>query len=405
MRRKIARVFGVTLLLLSFFFLWGSKEIPVKAADIAENEKAEYEAETEYEETEAGDVRTYMEEKLEFDDINRELEGLFPDEKLDFGETVLQILSGDLSVSADLLKRLCADQLTYAFQVNRESLIHMLLIALIAAIFTKFADVFDSRQISDISFYILYMLMIALCLNAFQSAAEWTEDGIRLLADFMQALCPVYFLAVSLAKGSVTAAAFYNLILLLIFLIELLIIGFLLPVIHIYMMMKVLNYLSEEEYLSRFTELIETVVSWTLKTMLACVIGLNTIQGLIMPAVDSVKRSAVARGVEAIPGIGDAVSGTAEVILGTAVVVKNGVGVAGAVICFALCLAPLIQIGVMVLFYKLAAALVQPVADKRLTGCIGGMADGCQLLMRMIFTAGILFLITIAIVAATTSSV
>lgn len=171
------------------------------------------------------------------------------------------------------------------------------------------------------------------------------------------------------------------------------------------MMMKVLNYLSEEEYLSRFTELIETVVSWTLKTMLACVIGLNTIQGLIMPAVDSVKRSAVARGVEAIPGIGDAVSGTAEVILGTAVVVKNGVGAAGAVICFALCLAPLIQIGVMVLFYKLAAALVQPVADKRLTGCIGGMADGCQLLMRMIFTAGILFLITIAIVAATTSSV
>ena len=90
MRRKIARVFGVTLLLLSFFFLWGSKEIPVKAADIAENEKAEYEAETEYEETEAGDVRAYMEEKLEFDDINRELEGLFPDEKLDFGETVLQ---------------------------------------------------------------------------------------------------------------------------------------------------------------------------------------------------------------------------------------------------------------------------------------------------------------------------
>ena len=95
MRRKIARVFGVTLLLLSFFFLWGSKEISVRAADIAENEKAEYEAETEYEETEAGDVRAYMEEKLEFDDINRELEGLFPDEKLDFGETVLQILSGD----------------------------------------------------------------------------------------------------------------------------------------------------------------------------------------------------------------------------------------------------------------------------------------------------------------------
>lgn len=396
MKRQAARIVYIVVFLFVILCLWGRKEIQAKAADSMENEKSESVNED--------DIKAYM-EGLEFDDIDKELEELFPDEKMDFGETVGQILSGDLSGSADLLKRLCADQLTYAFRVNKDSLIQMLLIALIAAIFTKFADVFYSRQISDISFYILYMLMIALCLNAFQSAAKWTEDGIRLLIDFMKALCPVYFVAVSVSKGSITAAAFYNLILFLICLIELLIVSFLLPVVHIYMMMKVLDYLSEEEYLSRFTELIETVVSWTLKTLLACVIGLNTIQGLIMPAVDSVKRNAVAKGVEAIPGIGDAVSGTGEVILGTAVVVKNGVGVAGAIICFALCIAPLVQIGVMVLFYKLSAALVQPVADKRLTGCIGGMAEGCQLLMRMIFTSGLLFLLTIAIVAATTSSV
>lgn len=396
MKRQAARIVYIVVFLFVILCLWGRKEIQAEAADPMENEKSESVNED--------DIKAYM-EGLEFDDIDKELEELFPDEKMDFGETVGQILSGDLSGSADLLKRLCADQLTYAFRVNKDSLIHMLLIALIAAIFTKFADVFYSRQISDISFYILYMLMIALCLNAFQSAAKWTEDGIRFLIDFMKALCPVYFVAVSVSKGSITAAAFYNLILFLICLIELLIVSFLLPVVHIYMMMKVLDYLSEEEYLSRFTELIETVVSWTLKTLLACVIGLNTIQGLIMPAVDSVKRSAVAKGVEAIPGIGDAVSGTGEVILGTAVVVKNGVGVAGAIICFALCIAPLVQIGVMVLFYRLSAALVQPVADKRLTGCIGGMAEGCQLLMRMIFTSGLLFLLTIAIVAATTSSV
>lgn len=405
MRGKWAALAGAAVILLGVLGLWMGKGMEALAWDTKNATGGIREEETEDVRKTASQAEDLMEEKLDFGGIDRELEELFPEEKMDFGETVSQILSGDLSVSADLLKRLCADQITYAFRVNKESLVHMLLIALIAAVFARFADVFQSRQISDISFYILYMLMIALCLNAFRSAAQWTEEGIRLLSDFMKALCPVYFLAVSVAKGSITAAAFYNLILFLIFLIELLIVNFLLPVVHIYMMMKVLNYLSEEEYLSRFTELIETVVSWTLKTLLACVIGLNTIQGLIMPAIDSVKRSAVARGVEAIPGIGDAVSGTAEVVLGTAVVVKNGVGVAGAVICFALCIAPLLQIGIMVLFYKLAAALVQPVADKRLTGCIGGMADGCQLLMRMIFTAGVLFLITIAIVAATTSSV
>ena len=65
MRRKIARVFGVTLLLLSFLFLWGSKEIPVKAADIAENEKAEGNA----------DANTSEEPSDEAEEANETAEG------------------------------------------------------------------------------------------------------------------------------------------------------------------------------------------------------------------------------------------------------------------------------------------------------------------------------------------
>ena len=270
---------------------------------------------------EPGQAEELLEEELDLDNINETLAEIFPEEKLDFGETVRAVITGDLSVSADLLGRLISDQLFHALEVNRESLIHMLLIAVVAAMFANFADVFQARQISEISFYILYMLMIALCLGAFQSAAAWVEDGISLLTGFMKALCPVYFIAVSLAKGSMTAAAFYNLALLVILLVEVFMGKLLLPALHVYMMIKVLNYLSQEEYLSRLIELMETLVSWTLKTLLALVIGLNTIQGLLAPAVDSVKRSVLTRGVEAIPGVGDAIGGTAEVILGTAVVV------------------------------------------------------------------------------------
>ena len=101
-----------------------------------------------------------LEEELDFDAINETLEEIFPEEKMDFGETVRSIVTGDLSVSVDLLGQLLSDQLFYALQVNRESLVHMLLIAVIAAMFTNFADVFQARQISEISFYVLYMLLI-----------------------------------------------------------------------------------------------------------------------------------------------------------------------------------------------------------------------------------------------------
>lgn len=341
----------------------------------------------------------------DFEEVDESLKELFPQEKLDFKETLMEILAGDTKFTAKLLNRLVSDQIGYAFRSCRTNLVHILLIAIIAAVFSNFSNVFQNRQISEVSFYVLYLLLIALCLNSFQAVMEWVSGGIEDLTSFMSVFCPLYFLAAAVAKGSVTAVAFYNLVLFLIYLVELLILSFLLPVIHIYIMVKVLNFLSAEDYLSKFAELIETGVSWVLKTLLGCIVGLNIIQGLISPAIDTVKRSAVTRGAEAIPGIGDAIGGVAEVALGTAVLVKNGIGMTGAVICLAICIVPLVQIGCIVLLYKLAAAVIQPVSDKRIIGCIESVGDGCRLLMRVVFTTGLLFLLTIVIVTAVTSSV
>lgn len=342
---------------------------------------------------------------FEFGDMDEELRELFPKERFRFEDALTGVLSGDYEFTGKLLKRLVSDQLTYAFRSCRENLIHILLIAVIAAVFHNFSNVFQSRQISEVSFYILYLLLIALCLNSFEVLTDWVEGGIKSLTGFMGVFCPLYFAAVSVAKGSVTAVAFYNLVLFLIFLVELLIVKFLLPLIHIYMMVKVLNFLSPEEYLSKSAELLGTLTAWILKTLLACIIGLNVIQSLINPAIDSVKQSVVTRGAEAIPGIGDALGGVTEVALGTAVLVKNGVGMTGAVICIALCVLPLLQIGCIVLMYKLAAALIQPVSDKRIVGCVESVGDGGRLLMQTVFTVGLLFLLTIVIVAASTGKV
>lgn len=343
--------------------------------------------------------------QFDYDDMNQVLKDLFPEEKMDFKETVLDVLSGEQKVSAELLWQLASDQLAGAFIGSRRNLIHILVIALIAAVFHNFSSVFQSRQICEISFYILYLLLIALCLNSFQIVLEWVNEGIKSLTVFMTAFCPIYFLAVSIAKGSVTAVAFYNLVLFFIYVVELMIVYFLLPVIHIYIMVKVLDFLSSQEYLSKLAQLIEIVVSWSLKTLIACVVGFNVVQGMISPAIDTVKRSTLTRTAEAIPGVGDAIGGVAEVVLGTAVLVKNGIGIVGLIICLALCIVPLAQTAVIALMYKLAAAVIQPVSDKRIVGCVECVGDGCRLLMQVVFTTGLLFLLTIVIVSFVTSSV
>ena len=354
--------------------------------------------------SEIEDVEDTVFKAFDFGEVNQVLEDILPEEKMDFGETVRKVIKGDVKFSVELLEKLVTEQLFYEFRENKKTVIHILMIAIIAAVFTNFSNVFQNRQIGEISFYVLYLLLITICLSTFQILIDGVGVHLERLTSFMRVLGPLYFLAVAISTGSGTSVIFYNLLLFLIYIVELLILNFLLPLLHIYMVIRVLNNLSTEEYLSKFAELIEFIVTWTLKTLLAAIIGLNVIQGLISPALDSLKRGMLTKSVEAIPAIGDALGGTAEIVLGTAVLVKNGIGVTGAIICIVLCVIPLLQMFVMAFLYKLTSAFIQPISDKRIVGCVSGMGERrCQILLRVIFTTGMLFLLTIAIVTATTT--
>ena len=393
--------FILTVFLILVVFGFGTRIVNAE-----ENGEGAQSSEEDAEE-DTGRIQQEVEDALlsefDFDEIEDSLRIMFPREKISFSEVVSELMSGDIAGVGKIFVEYLSDRIFYEFRYNRENLVYMLLVALTAAVFTNFAGAFQNRQVSEISFYILYMLLITLCLTAFRIATQGLEEQLDSLLDFMRVLCPSYFLAVAFASGSVTSLFFYNVILFLIYAVEIVVVRFLLPVINVYIMVQVLGNLTGEDFLSEFAGLLQKIVSWILRTLLAGIIGINVVQGLLAPAVDTLRRSALTRTAEALPWVGNAVGGTAEVVLGTAVLIKNGIGMAGAIITVLICAVPVLRMLILAFLYRLAAALVQPVSDKRITGCISSVSEGYELLVRVIFTAGVLFLLTIAVVAASTS--
>ena len=352
----------------------------------------------------SSEIRDAILSTFDYGEIDNSLKELFPDAQVKFEDVLSEILSGDLKHSFRLLGTFAKEQCVYLLQMEKKTLIYIVMIAMIAAVMNQFTGILQNRQVAGIGFYIIYLMLIALTITAFDVVLSKVEAGILAVTGFMSVFCPVYFLAVAVAKGSVTSVAFYDLMLFLIYGVELIIGKILLPVVRVYMMIRVLNFLTPEEMFEKFSELLALIVKWTLRTALACVIGVNLIQGMISPAIDTVRRSAVTKGAEAIPGVGNLLGGMTEVAIGTAVLVKNGIGMAGALICIALCTLPLIQIAATELLYKMTAVMIQPVSDDRVIGCVEAVAEGCGLLLQMVFTVGLLFLLTIAIVAALTGN-
>lgn len=342
-------------------------------------------------------------DELDTDQIDRVLKEAYSREKVRFRDVVQAMMDGEQTISPELIVDFVADTLFGLVRENRPAMLQMLLLLIVAAVFTNFSGVFQSSQIADCAFYIVYILLIAVCLTGFSSTTETVEQGLETLLTFMKVLAPAYFLCMTAATGSVSGMGFYQLILILIYLVELVIVRFVLPLVHVYLMVQILNYLSGEEYLSKTGELLETLISWVMKTMLACVTGVSVIQGILSPAIDQVKRSVWTKGAEMLPGIGDAIGGVTEVVLGTAVLIKNAVGMAGAVLSVGICLLPILNMGVLTILYKAMAAVVQPISDKRIVEVLSSMGNACRMLFNIIFTTSILFLVTIAVTAASTS--
>ena len=364
--KKCEKLAGVFICcILAFFLLFLSTRNVGLIYCYADELSEDSENTAEDAEQEQQEIKETILSEFEYGEIDDSLRSLFPEKRIAFQEVISEILTGDLN---------------------------------------QFAGTLQNRQVASVGFYMIYILLAALTVAAFDVVIQWVESGIRNITAFMGVFYPVYFLAVAVAKGSVTGVAFYNLVLFLIYAVEIIIGNVLLPMVRVYMIIRVLNFLGTEDMLGKLSEFLELIIRWTLKTTLACVIGANLIQGMISPAIDTVKRSTVLKGAEAIPGVGNLLGGMTEVALGTAVLVKNGIGMAGAVICIALCVIPLVQTAGTALLYKLAAAVIQPVSDERVTGCVEAVGEGCQILLQIVFTVGVLFLLTIAIVAAVTKA-
>ena len=338
-----------------------------------------------------------MIEELDFDEIEESVNEILGGE-FEFKNTVLELLQGGQPLTLESFVTAVVEQMGDNWQTEKHLLLSILLLGIAAALMSNFSNIFQNQQIAEVSFEITYLLLFLILQQVLSGAMENAGEVLLGIQDFMNVLVPAFCLAVTMASGSTTALVFYEFFLGLIYFIQRLIQNGLMALIQIYVILVFVNHLTKEEYLSQMKEMTSKITVWLLKSMLAVVIGFNTIQGILNPAVDSLKTTLFSRAVEVIPGIGNIAGSVTDVVLGSSVLIKNGIGVAALVVLVLICLVPLAKLGMLVLILELAAALIQPVSDKRMTGCVTGVGEGIRLLFRVVFTTVVLFMLTIAVV-------
>lgn len=287
-------------------------------------------------------------------------------------------------------------------QKNQRLLLEIVLLAFCFSILKNFAGVFESAYIADLCFILVYCVLALMLLTSFQAFQQVAEGALQKGVDFMKALVPTFCISMVFSSNVSSSVGFYQLAFFVIYLVEWLFLHLLLPMVHIYVILEVFNHFMLEERLSNLTELFRDIIQWGMKTATVAVMGLNVVQGLIGPAKDRLAQGTFAKATAVVPGIGGVVNGVGEMLLGAGIVLKSCIGAAGLVVLVLIGVVPFVKVGCLTFFYKLAAAVTEPVTDKRICGCLKGMSEGALLYMKLVGYGMMLFFLTISLTTAST---
>lgn len=325
--------------------------------------------------------------------------------ELSFTDLMKELLEGDWKQALSRLLEAARYGLLTENSRSVRFLAQAAALGVLGAVFSQAAAVFPSSRVAETGFFITYLLVF-ICLTAgFFTSMDTASNVADSIFDFMRVLLPSFFLAVAFAGGSISAAAMYSSVLAGVGAADFLCGTVLLPMVKVYVLLVLAGNLSREPFITRLTGGVESGIRWALKTVTGIFLGLQMIQTMILPFADSVKRAGIQKAVSVIPGVGAGAEAILQVAVGSGVLVKNTIGGGAVAAMVILAAAPVVKLMIFMILYRAAAALMEPVCDKRLTACAEGMGKAHQLLLGIVTAQVLFFAVTIGIVCSATNTV
>ncbi len=337
---------------------------------------------------------------MEYDDLIRDLEHFMPTFGDMFKEFYRQLISGGelpgLSVIWNLIKGTIQDNIQDIMGVFAS----LLIIGILSSILTRCSDIFKNRQVSELAFYFTYLYAVILLLNVFYVIVETAVLLVENIITFTQLLIPAFYIAVAMCYASVTAGAFYQLNLLLLYAVEIIFPEVIIPLITCFVFISVISGSTEDDRFGELAALMKRGVSLLIKVCITTVTGVGIMKSLIHPVADGVQYTMFQKTIAAIPGIGDVTDSVSKMFLGSALLIKNSIGIISLILMIVLVSAPLTKIFLLAGMIKISSAFVGIFGDKRLTRCIDRVSEGGFLILKAALAVVMIFFIIIALVTA-----
>jgi len=336
--------------------------------------------------------------KQYWDSISKEYGGFLPESQKG---TFLEFVKGEKDFS---IKGYMIGLLKFMFHelaIHGKLLGTLILLTVFSMLLQSIQNAFDRSAISKVAYGIIYMVLIILALNSFHVAISYATEAIDNMLSFMIALIPL-LLALMASVGSIASVAFFHpVILFLVNTSGLLIKNFVLPLLFLSALLSIVSTMSEHHKVTQLAKLLRNVSMGALAFFFTVFLGVMSVQGATAAVADgiTIKTAKFITG-NFIPVVGRMFTDATDTVMSASILLKNSVGIIGALLLLLLAIFPAIKVLILAFIYSMAAALLQPLGGGPIVESLGIIGKSVMFIFAALMTVSIMFFLAITIIIA-----
>lgn len=281
-------------------------------------------------------------------------------------------------------------------------IVTVIAIAILFSLVNNMSSGFISKSTTEILYFVCYSAII---ISVVAKVGILIADTVSTIGDiqrFMQIAFPIMLTLITALGGAITVSVYQPLMAVLSTGVITVINAVIIPCFVATLVLSIVGNITTNIKLDKLTKFFKTLGEVILGIMFSIFMTFVTMQGITGAVADNISvRSAKFAISSYVPILGGYLSEGFDLVMASVVLIKNSLGLTGVIILLSIVLLPIMKLLCFTLGLKLAAGIIEPIGDKRMSDIVYGISKNMVLLIVAMLGVSFMFLIMIMLVIYT----
>lgn len=322
--------------------------------------------------------------------------------EFDFASKVKTLIDGDFKDDSGTFINACLGLIFDDILEFLPILCMIVAIAILCGFVGQLQTTIGGKSLNDVIHFVCYGIIIAIVATMVFEVVSLTSDALISIKTQMEIIFPILLTLIASVGGSVSVSVFQPSIVLLTSGVMQIFNNIIMPIFIVTIVFIIAQNISKNVQFTKFTNFFQSAFKWILGSVFTIFFAFLSINGIVANTYDGISiRTAKFTMKSYIPFVGGYLSDGFDLILSSSVLIKNAIGATGLLLLIATVALPIIKILILIFGFKLTSAILEPIADSRISSFIFSVGKALNMLVACLLAVSFMYLLSVGVLMCT----